>query len=89
MDAQHDSYEVLWLRAREAARGAQKGIVRLRAKVRRCGEEYRSLLLEMANVKSKYLRLAAENRSLENKVERLSLRLIELWGKEALKDDAD
>lgn len=78
-----DEFELLWLRAREGARGARKGLERLQARVRKMAEEYRTLRLELANAWSKSMRLESENRSLKNKVERLSLRIIESWGKEA------
>lgn len=78
-----DEYELLWHRAREGARGARIGIERLQAKVRRMEEQHRQDRLEIANLWSKNSRLQAENQSLQNKVERLSLRLIDSWGKEA------
>lgn len=72
-----DEYELLWHRAREAARGARKGIERLQAKLRRLDGEHR---MENAGLRSRVARLEVENRSLQNKVERLSLRLISEWG---------
>lgn len=78
-----DEYELLWHRAREGARGARKGIERLQAKIRQLTEQYRQDRLEIAGLWSKCWRLEAENKSLQNKIERLSLRLIDSWGKEA------
>ena len=78
-----DEFELLWHRAREGASGARRGIERLQAKIRRLEEQYRSDSLEIASLHSRCHRLAAENKSLQNKVERLSLRLIDSWGKEA------
>lgn len=78
-----DEYELLWHRAREGAAGARRGIERLQAKIRRLEERYRSDSLRIAELQSRNHRLTVENRSLLNKVERLSLRLISLWGKEA------
>ena len=78
-----DEYELLWHRAREGARGARIGIERLQAKIRRMEEQYRQDRLEIANLWSRNARLEADNRSLQNKVQRLSLRLIDSWGKEA------
>lgn len=78
-----DEFELLWHRAREGARGARKGIERLQAKVRRLEEQCRADILEIASLHSQNHRLTMENRSLQNKVERLSLRLIDSWGKES------
>ena len=78
-----DEYELLWHRAREGARGARIGIARLQARIRRMEEQYRQDRLEIANLWSRNARLEADNRSLQNKVQRLSLRLIDSWGKEA------
>lgn len=78
-----DEYELLWRRAREGAAGARRGIERLQAKIRRLEERYRSDSLEIASLHSRCHRLTVESRSLQNKVERLSLRLIDSWGKEA------
>jgi predicted RNase H-like nuclease (RuvC/YqgF family) len=78
-----DEYELLWHRAREGAAGARRGIERLQAKIRRLEERYRSDSLEIASLHSRCHRLTVENKSLHNKVERLSLRLIDSWGKEA------
>lgn len=75
-----EEYELLWHRAREAARGARKGIERLQAKVRRLEEQYRKDRMEIASLWSQNARLESDRRSLENKVQRLSLRLIAEWG---------
>lgn len=82
-----DEYELLWLRAREGARGARKGIERLQARLRLAAEGYREVVLDRAALMSKVMRLENENRSLQNKVQRLSLRLIDSWGKEAKDGD--
>jgi len=78
-----DEYELLWHRAREGAAGARRGIERLQAKIRRLEERYRGDTLRIADLTSQCHRLTVENRSLKNKVERLSLRVIDLWGREA------
>lgn len=78
-----DEFELLWHRAREGARGARVGIERLQAKIRRLEEQCRADILEIADLHSQNHRLTVEMRSLKNKVERLSLRLIESWGKES------
>ncbi len=75
-----DEFELLWHRAREGARGARKGIERLQAKVRRLEEQCRKDRMEIASLWSKNARLESDRRSLENKVQRLSLRLIAEWG---------
>jgi hypothetical protein len=78
-----DEFELLWHRAREGSRGAQRGLERAMARYRRekarADENYLALTYERA----RRWRAEAEVKSLENKVERLSLRIIELWGKEA------
>ena len=81
--ASADEFELLWLRAREGARSARKGIERMQARIRRLEERYRSDSLRIADLLSQCHRLTVENRSLQNKVERLSIRLIASWGKEA------
>lgn len=81
--ASADEFELLWLRAREGARSARKGIERMQARIRRLEERYRSDSLRIAELQSQCHRLTVENRSLQNKVERLSIRLIASWGKEA------
>lgn len=75
-------YELLWLRAREGARSATKGLERLQARYDRLHDDYDELLLEEAAQRSRAERAEREARSLRMKVERLSLRIIDLWGKE-------
>lgn len=78
-----DEYELLWHRARDGARGAQRGLERALARLRRERTRAEELLLEVAHERSMRAKAEAEARSLKNKVQRLSLRVIELWGKEA------
>ena len=75
-----DEYELRWLRAREGARAACKGVERANARYDR--ERLISDDLRLELTAERALRQRAENeiRSLRNKVERLSLRIIEMWG---------
>lgn len=68
-----DLYELLYLRATEGARAANRGIERLHGRVVYLGAE-----LEIAQVRLN--RLRRENDELQKKVERLSLRLLKEWG---------
>lgn len=77
-----DEYELLWHRAREGSRGAQRGLERALARLRRERERNADLLLELAHEQTMRARAEAEARSLQNKVQRLSLRILELWGAE-------
>jgi hypothetical protein len=72
-------YERLYLRAKEDCRGHQRGLERALRKVARLESELR---LEHADKSGRLGRLYAENVSLKNKVERLSLRLIAGWNEE-------
>ena len=76
-----DEYELRWLRAREGARAACKGVQRANARYER--ERLISDDLRLELTAERALRQRAENevRSLRNKVERLSLRIIEMWGR--------
>jgi hypothetical protein len=77
-----DEFELLWHRAREGSRGAQRGLERALARLRRERERNADLLLELAHERTMRAKAEAEVRSLENKVQRLSLRILELWGAE-------
>jgi hypothetical protein len=77
-----DEYELLWHRAREGSRGAQRGLERALARLRREREKSEELLLELAHERTMRAKAEAEARSLQNKVQRLSLRILELWGAE-------
>lgn len=68
-----DLYELLYLRATEGARAANRGIERLNRRVYELEAE-----LEIADVRLN--RLRRENGELEKKVQRLSLRLLKEWG---------
>jgi hypothetical protein len=78
-----DEFELLWLRAREGCRGAQRGLERAAGRLRREREKSEELTLELAHERSMRAKAEADARSLENKVQRLSLRILELWSKEA------
>jgi len=77
-----DEYELLWHRAREGCRGAQRGLERAAGRLRRERERSEELQLDLAHERSMRAKAEAEARSLQNKVERLSLRILELWGAE-------
>jgi len=78
-----DEFELLWHRAREGCRGAQRGLERALARLRRERARSGELLLSLTQERALRWKAEAEARSLENKVQRLSLRLMESWGKEA------
>jgi hypothetical protein len=78
-----DEYELLWLRAREGCRGAQRGLERAVARLRRERERGGELLLAITQERALRWKAEAEVQSLQNKVQRLSLRLMESWSKEA------
>lgn len=78
-----ENYEVLWHRARHGADGARKGLERAQRKIRLLDRRIYELTLQLAGERSRAGRAEAENASLMKKIERLSLRIIELWGKEA------
>lgn len=78
-----DEYELLWLRAREGCRGAQRGLERALARLRREQSRAGELLLALTQERALRWKAEAEVQSLENKVQRLSLRLMESWSKEA------
>ncbi len=78
-----DEYELLWHRAREGARGAQRGLERALARLRREKARADETYLALTHERALRWKAEAEASSLQKKVERLSLRIIELWGKEA------
>jgi hypothetical protein len=77
-----DEYELRWLRAREGCRGAQRGLERAAARLRREKQRCGELLLDLAHERSMRAKAEVEASSLEKKVQRLSLRILELWGAE-------
>jgi hypothetical protein len=78
-----DEYELLWHRAREGCRGAQRGLERALARLRRETVRANENCLALANERALRWKAETEARSLQKKVERLSLTIIELWGREA------
>lgn len=73
LEARANYWELMYLRASEGARAANRGIERLRnGRV--------ELELDLATADSQIDRLVRENRELQKKVERLSLRLLSEWG---------
>jgi hypothetical protein len=69
-------YELRYYRTLEACRGHQRGLERA---VRRANRLESELALERAMKNGQLGRLWSENASLKNKVERLSLKLMQFW----------
>lgn len=69
-----DTYELLYLRSREGAQAANRGIERLKA-------GYARAKVDLRVAEARIERLQRENSELEKKVERLSLRIIGEWGR--------
>lgn len=72
-------YERLYLRAKEACNGHQTGLRRALVRLRRAESE---LSFERAARLSETGRMRSEIVSLQNKVERLSLKLMSYWSTE-------
>lgn len=70
-----DYFELLYLRAREGAQAANRGLERLRA-------GYARTKLDLRVAEARIERLRHENGELEKRVERLSLRIIGEWGRQ-------
>lgn len=74
LEARANYWELMYLRAAEGARAANRGIERLRnGRV--------ELELGLATADAQIDRLVRENRELQKKVERLSLRILSEWGR--------
>lgn len=69
-----DEFELLYLRSREGAQAANRGIERLKA-------GYARTKLDLQVAEARIERLIREKNELEKKVERLSLRLVGEWGR--------
>jgi hypothetical protein len=69
-------YELRYYRALEACRGHQRGLERAVRRARRLESEWS---LDRASKNGQLGRLWSENASLKNKVERLSLKLMQFW----------
>ena len=70
-----DDFELLYLRAREGAQAANRGLQRLRA-------GYARTKLDLQVAEARIERLQREKGELEKKVERLSLRILSEWGRQ-------
>jgi hypothetical protein len=68
-------YELLWRRAVEGARSANKGLDRVQRKAYR-------LECDLRLAQGEIDRLRHEHHENEKKLQRLSLRILELWGNE-------
>lgn len=77
--AKASAFEVLYLRLKEANQGSNVGIARLSRKCRRLESD---LHLERADKNMRLGRLFSEVASLNNKVQRLSLKLMDSWSRE-------
>lgn len=75
LEARANYWELMYLRAAEGARAANRGIGRLR-------NGRAELELDLATADAQIDRLVRENRELQKKVERLSLRLLSEWGQQ-------
>lgn len=75
-------YELLWHRARAGARSATKGIERLQGRCQSLEDVVGDLRLEAASERARADRAEREVLGLRKKVERLSLKIISLWGAE-------
>jgi hypothetical protein len=69
-------WELLYLRAVEGARAANRGIERLRGGYGRTQDDLRI-------AEARIERLLRENQALEQKVARLSLRIVAEWGRKS------
>lgn len=69
-------WELLYLRATEGARAANRGLDRLHS-------GYRRLKDDLKIAESRIERLQHENNELEKKVARLSLRVVAEWGRKS------
>lgn len=74
LEERANTFELLYLRAREGAQAANRGIDRLKASNERLRQD---LMIAEAQIE----KLRHSNHNLEKKVERLSLRLIGEWGR--------
>lgn len=77
-----DYYELQWMRARHGAASANKAIRRLQATVERLRAELDDLREETAIGGLSKSRLLHENQELQKKVQRLSLKILDLWSRE-------
>jgi len=77
-----DDYELLWHRARAGAKAATKGIERLQGRCQSLEDVVGDLRLEAASERARADRAEREVLGLRKKVERLSLKIIGLWGAE-------
>jgi hypothetical protein len=77
-----DYYELQWMRARHGAATANKAIRRLRATVDRLRSELDDVRDDVTLGGISKSRLIHENQELKKKVERLSLKILDLWSQE-------
>jgi hypothetical protein len=82
LEALCDHYELQWMRARRGAASANKAIRRLQATVDRLRAELADVRDDVTIGGISKSRLIHENQELKKKVQRLSLKILELWSKE-------
>lgn len=77
-----DDYELRWRRAADGARSANKAVRRLQARVESLTAALSEARLDARCETGLVSRLAHENAELKKKVQRLSLRILDLWSRE-------
>lgn len=77
-----DYYELQWRRAAEGAKTANKAVRRLQGRVTALKAALDEARLDARCEGGLVARLTHENQELKKKVQRLSLRILDLWSKE-------
>jgi hypothetical protein len=77
-----ERYELQWRRAADGARSANKAVRRLQARVESLTAALSEARLDTRCETGLVSRLAHENAELKKKVQRLSLRILDLWSRE-------
>lgn len=77
-----DRYELLWRRAADGAASANKGIRRLTERAERLERERDQAVEQLGYTQLLLDRAALANAEAEKKVQRLSLKILDLWSRE-------
>ena len=77
-----DYYELQWRRAADGAKAANKAVRRLQGRVESLKAALDEARLDVRCEGGLVARLSHENAELKKKVQRLSLRILDLWSKE-------